>query len=98
MKQATEAVCKSWNGKRANYYRNAANIPHDLGTAVYIQTMVFGNTGVDSDTGWFMSRNATTGEPQLEGYYLINAQGEDVVAVRGATLPIRHLGDVLPEV
>ncbi len=80
LKQATEAVFKSWNGKRAIDYREAAGIEHDLGTAVNIQTMVFGNIGDDSATGVFMSRNATTGEPQLEGDYLINAQGEDVVA------------------
>ena len=97
LQQATEAVFKSWNGKRANDYRNAANIPHDLGTAVNIQTMVFGNTGDDSATGVFMSRNATTGEPQLEGDYLINAQGEDVVAGTRATLPIRQLGDDMPD-
>ncbi|MCP4048945.1 MAG: pyruvate, phosphate dikinase, partial [Gammaproteobacteria bacterium] len=97
LQQATEAVFKSWNGKRANDYREAANIPHDLGTAVNIQTMVFGNTGDDSATGVFMSRNATTGEPQLEGDYLINAQGEDVVAGTRTTLPIRQLGDDMPK-
>jgi pyruvate,orthophosphate dikinase len=97
LKLATEAVFKSWNGKRAIDYRNAANIPHDLGTAVNIQTMVFGNIGDDCATGVFMSRNATTGEPQLEGDYLINAQGEDVVAGTRATLPIKQLGDDMPE-
>ena len=76
LRLATEAVFRSWNGKRANDYREATNIPHDLGTAVNIQTMVFGNFGDDSATGVFMSRNATTGEPALEGDYLINAQGE----------------------
>jgi len=97
LQQATEAVFKSWNGKRAIDYRNAANIEHDLGTAVNIQTMVFGNLGEDSATGVFMSRNATTGEPNLEGDYLINAQGEDVVAGTRETLPIRQLGDVMPK-
>ncbi|MBT8070307.1 MAG: pyruvate, phosphate dikinase [Xanthomonadales bacterium] len=97
LQQATEAVFKSWNGKRAIDYRNAAKIDHDLGTAVNIQTMVFGNLGEDSATGVFMSRNATTGEPNLEGDYLINAQGEDVVAGTRETLPIRQLGDVMPE-
>ena len=63
LKLATEAVFKSWNGKRAIDYRNAAHIPHDLGTAVNIQTMVFGNMGNDSSTGVAMSRNASTGEP-----------------------------------
>ena len=70
LRQATEAVFRSWNGKRAVDYRNASNIPHDLGTAVNIQTMVFGNMGEDSATGVFMSRNATTGEPHLEGDFL----------------------------
>ena len=96
LKLATEAVFKSWNGKRAIDYRNADRIPHDLGTAVNIQTMVFGNTGDDSATGVFMSRNATTGEPELEGDYLINAQGEDVVAGIRATLPIKQLGEDMP--
>ena len=96
LKLATEAVFKSWNGKRAIDYRNADRIPHDLGTAVNIQTMVFGNTGEDSATGVFMSRNATTGEPELEGDYLINAQGEDVVAGIRATLPIKQLGEDMP--
>ncbi|MCD6186509.1 MAG: pyruvate, phosphate dikinase, partial [Deltaproteobacteria bacterium] len=76
---ATEAVFKSWNGKRAIDYRNAANIPHDLGTAVNIVSMVFGNMGETSATGVAMTRNGSTGENQIEGDYLINAQGEDVV-------------------
>jgi pyruvate,orthophosphate dikinase len=97
LRQATEAVFKSWNGKRAIDYREAAGIAHDLGTAVNIQTMVFGNIGDDSATGVFMSRNATTGEPQLEGDYLINAQGEDVVAGTRATLRIAQLKDDMPE-
>jgi pyruvate,orthophosphate dikinase len=97
LQQATEAVFKSWNGKRANDYRNAAGIAHDLGTAVNIQTMVFGNIGDDCATGVFMSRNATTGEPALEGDYLINAQGEDVVAGTRATLPIGQLASDMPQ-
>ena len=97
LQQATEAVFKSWNGKRAIDYRNAAGIDHDLGTAVNIQTMVFGNVGDDSATGVFMSRNATTGAPVLEGDYLINAQGEDVVAGTRATLPIRQLANDMPQ-
>jgi pyruvate, orthophosphate dikinase len=80
LRLATEAVFKSWNGRRAIDYRNAAVISHDLGTAVNIQAMVFGNMGEDCATGVVMSRNPTTGEPGLEGDYLINAQGEDVVA------------------
>ncbi|MEA3231635.1 MAG: PEP/pyruvate-binding domain-containing protein, partial [Thermodesulfobacteriota bacterium] len=77
---ATEAVFKSWDGKRAIDYRNAAGISHDLGTAVNIVTMVFGNMGDDSATGVALTRNGTTGENQIEGDYLTNAQGEDVVA------------------
>jgi len=77
---ATEAVFKSWNGKRAVDYRNAAGISHDLGTAVSIQTMVFGNMGNDSATGVALTRNGTNGENKIEGDYLTNAQGEDVVA------------------
>jgi len=97
LQQATEAVFRSWNGKRAIDYREAAGIEHDLGTAVNIQTMVFGNVGDDSATGVFMSRNATTGEAALEGDYLINAQGEDVVAGIRATLPIAQLKNDMPE-
>src|SRR5210317_630666 len=97
LRLATEAVFKSWNGKRAIDYRNASNIPHDLGTAVNIQTMVFGNLGEDSATGVFMSRNATTGEPHLEGDFLINAQGEDVVAGTRQTMRIAEMGDHMPE-
>ncbi|MEN8234133.1 MAG: pyruvate, phosphate dikinase [Actinomycetota bacterium] len=94
---AVEAVFKSWNGKRAIDYRNAAKIAHDLGTAVNVQTMVFGNMGSGSGTGVAMSRNATTGEPHLEGDYLMNAQGEDVVAGIRITDPIAKLGDDMPE-
>jgi pyruvate,orthophosphate dikinase len=97
LRRATEAVFRSWNGKRAMDYREAAGIDHNLGTAVNIQTMVFGNVGENSATGVFMSRNATTGEHQLEGDYLINAQGEDVVAGIRATLPIAQLKDDMPE-
>ena len=98
LKLATEAVFKSWNGKRAIDYRNAAHIPHDLGTAVNIQTMVFGNMGNDSSTGVAMSRNASTGEPELEGDFLINAQGEDVVAGTRQTQPISELKEHMPAV
>jgi pyruvate,orthophosphate dikinase len=94
---AIEAVFRSWNGKRATDYRKAAGIPDDLGTAVSIQTMVFGNMGPDSATGVAMSRNATTGEPHLEGDYLANAQGEDVVAGIRHTIPIERLATDMPE-
>jgi len=75
-----EAVFKSWNNNRANIYRNIHDIPHDLGTAVNIQSMVFGNLGVDSGTGVLFTRNPSTGEDVLFGEYLVNAQGEDVVS------------------
>jgi pyruvate,orthophosphate dikinase len=97
LKLATEAVFKSWNGKRAVDYRNAAGIPHDLGTAVNIQVMVFGNMGEDCATGVAMSRNATTGEKELEGDYLVNAQGEDVVAGIRLTKPLSELKLEMPE-
>lgn len=96
MKLATEAVFKSWNGKRAIDYRNAAGISHTLGTAVNIQTMVFGNFGDDSATGVAMSRNASTGEPELEGDFLVNAQGEDVVAGIRLTQPLSDLARIMP--
>jgi pyruvate,orthophosphate dikinase len=97
LKLATEAVFKSWNGKRAVDYRNAAGIAHDLGTAVNIQTMVFGNMGNDSATGVAMSRNASTGEPEMEGDFLVNAQGEDVVAGIRITQPLNDLKQLMPE-
>jgi len=96
LRLATEAVFKSWNGKRAVDYRNAAKIPHDLGTAVNIQTMVFGNMGKDSATGVAMTRNATTGERKLEGDYLIDAQGEDVVAGIRTTYPVEQMAQTMP--
>jgi pyruvate,orthophosphate dikinase len=98
MKRATEAVFKSWNGKRAIDYRNAAHIPHDLGTAVNIQSMVYGNISEDSATGVAMSRNASTGEKELEGDFLVNAQGEDVVAGIRKTSRISALKEIFPEI
>ncbi|UCD33119.1 MAG: pyruvate, phosphate dikinase [Desulfobacterales bacterium] len=95
---ATEAVFKSWNGKRAVDYRNAAGIAHDLGTAVNIQTMVFGNMGNDSATGVALTRNGTTGENKIEGDYLTNAQGEDVVAGIRLTDDINKLKKEMPSV
>ncbi len=97
LKLATEAVFKSWNGKRAADYREAAGIPHDLGTAVSIVTMVFGNMGKDSATGVAMTRNGYTGEHKLEGDYLINAQGEDVVAGIRMTKDLTELKNEMPE-
>ena len=97
LKLATEAVFKSWNGKRAVDYRRATNIPDDLGTAVNIVTMVFGNMGNDSGTGVAFTRNPSTGERLLYGDYLLNAQGEDVVAGIRNTEKIETLGRDLPE-
>ncbi len=94
---ATEAVFKSWFGKRAVDYRNAANIPHDLGTGVNIVTMVFGNMGWDSGTGVAFTRDPATGERVLYGDYLLNAQGEDVVAGIRNTKKIGELEQDLPE-
>ncbi len=98
LRLATEAVFRSWNGRRAIDYRNATGIAHDLGTAVNIQTMVFGNMGEDSATGVAMSRNASTGEPELEGDFLFNAQGEDVVAGIRITKPLSELKAQMPEI
>ena len=93
---ATEAVFKSWSGKRAIDYRNAAGIPHDLGTAVNIVTMVFGNMGNDCATGVAMTRSGATGDKHLEGDYLTNAQGEDVVAGIRQTKDIQEMSQELP--
>lgn len=98
LRLATEAVFRSWNGKRAVDYRNAAGIAHDLGTAVNIQTMVFGNMGANSLTGVAMSRNASTGENVIEGDFLFNAQGEDVVAGIRITQPMDELKQAMPEI
>jgi pyruvate,orthophosphate dikinase len=97
LKLATEAVFHSWNGKRAFDYRKAAGIPHNLGTAVNIVTMVFGNMGEGSGTGVATTRNVSTGEKEIEGDYLTNAQGEDVVAGTRATKPIAALKDEMPK-
>ncbi|MBI5944583.1 MAG: pyruvate, phosphate dikinase [Chloroflexi bacterium] len=94
---ATEAVFKSWNGKRAVDYRNKEKISHDLGTAVNICTMAFGNMGDDSATGVAFTRNPSTGDGLMMGEYLINAQGEDVVAgIRNAD-PIQNLVNQMPK-
>ncbi|MHB0924491.1 MAG: pyruvate, phosphate dikinase [Bellilinea sp.] len=97
LKLAAEAVFRSWNGKRAVDYRNATKIAHDLGTAVNIQTMVFGNTGNDSATGVAFTRDPATGEKKMYGDYLLNAQGEDVVAGIRNTEKIQHLAKDMPE-
>jgi len=97
LKLATEAVFRSWMGKRAIDYRRATDIPDDLGTAVNIVTMVFGNMGNDSGTGVAFTRNPSTGEKVMMGEYLLNAQGEDVVAgIRNAE-PITKLAKEMPK-
>ena len=98
LQMAIEAVFMSWNGKRAIDYRNAAGIPHDLGTAVNIVTMVYGNLGDDSGTGVALTRSGTTGEKRIEGDYLTNAQGEDVVAGIRMTKDLNELKKEMPEV
>jgi pyruvate,orthophosphate dikinase len=97
MRLATEAVFGSWNGKRAFDYRRATNIPDDLGTAVNIVTMVFGNMGEDSGTGVAFTRNPSDGNSKMMGEYLLNAQGEDVVAGIRNTEKIENLSKALPE-
>ncbi len=94
---AIKAVFASWFGKRARDYREYNNIAHDLGTAVNVVTMVFGNMGDDSGTGVAFTRDPNTGEKVLFGEYLTNAQGEDVVAGIRTPQPISHMKDELPE-
>ncbi len=96
LRLATQAVFRSWKGKRAHDYRKAAGIPDDLGTAVNIVAMVFGNMGAGCATGVATTRNVSTGENTLEGDYLLNAQGEDVVAGTRATRPLAQLRVDLP--
>ncbi len=98
LRLAAEAVFKSWNGRRAVDYRNAARIPHNLGTAVNVVAMVFGNLGKDSGTGVAFTRNPATGANVLYGDYLLDAQGEDVVAGIRNTKWIRELEQDMPEV
>jgi pyruvate,orthophosphate dikinase len=94
---AIKAVFASWFGKRANDYRNSQKIAHDLGTAVNVVTMVFGNMGDDSGTGVAFTRDPNTGEKELYGEYLVNAQGEDVVAGIRTPQKISHLAEEMPE-
>ena len=89
--EAVKAVFRSWDNPRANVYRRLNNIPYDWGTAVNVQSMVFGNMGEDSGTGVAFSRNPATGENEVFGEYLFNAQGEDVVAGIRTPFPIAHL-------
>ena len=98
LKMAIDAVFNSWNTKRAITYRRINKISDDLGTAVNIQEMVFGNMGEDSGTGVGFTRNPSTGEKEYYGEYLLNAQGEDVVAGIRTPLPLSNLKNDLPEV
>ncbi len=96
--EAVKAVFRSWDNDRANVYRRMHDIPYEWGTAVNVQSMVFGNMGETSGTGVAFSRNPATGENVLYGEYLMNAQGEDVVAGIRTPLPISTLAEQNPEV
>ena len=96
--EAVKAVFRSWDNPRANVYRRMNEIPYDWGTAVNVQSMVFGNSGNTSGTGVAFTRNPATGEKKLFGEYLINAQGEDVVAGIRTPQPIADLEKQMPEV
>lgn len=98
LKQSIIAVFRSWNNQRAKIYRKLNHIPDHLGTAVNIQMMVFGNAGEDSGTGVAFTRNPSTGEKQLYGEFLINAQGEDVVAGVRTPEPIASLEKQMPDI
>lgn len=98
LRLAIEAVFASWNNKRAITYRDLNKIPHDLGTAVNVVSMVFGNMGNDSGTGVAFTRNPSTGDNTLYGEFLMNAQGEDVVAGIRTPQKIAQLREVLPDV
>ena len=96
--EAVKAVFRSWDNPRANVYRKMNEIPYEWGTAVSVQQMAFGNSGDNSGTGVAFTRNPATGEKALFGEYLINAQGEDVVAGVRTPSPISHLKDQMPAV
>lgn len=98
LRLAIEAVFDSWNNQRAIVYRKIHKIPDNLGTAVNIQSMVFGNMGDDSGTGVAFTRNPSTGEKELYGEFLMNAQGEDVVAGIRTPKSISQLKEILPDV
>jgi pyruvate,orthophosphate dikinase len=95
---AIEAVLRSWNNPRAAAYRRIEGIDDGIGTAVVVQSMVFGNLNARSGTGVVFTRNPNTGEPEPYGDFLFQAQGEDVVSGEHQTLPIRALADRLPQV
>jgi pyruvate, orthophosphate dikinase len=97
LRRAIEAVFASWNTPRAQVYRRAHEIPDDLGTAVNVVQMVFGNKGDRSGTGVAFTRDPSTGEPGVFGEFLLNAQGEDVVAGIRTPEPLARMGDRLPD-
>ena len=97
LKMARDAVFRSWDNPRANHYRRMNDIPNDLGTAVNVQAMVYGNLGDTSATGVGFTRDPATGENRFYGEFLVNAQGEDVVAGIRTPRQIEELGEVLPE-
>ncbi|CBG68235.1 MULTISPECIES: pyruvate, phosphate dikinase [Streptomyces] len=97
LRLAVLAVFRSWNGERARLYRRREHIPEDLGTAVTVQRMVFGNLGADSGSGVAFTRDPATGRPGLYGDYLSDAQGEDVVAGTRNTVPLTDLERLDPE-
>jgi pyruvate,orthophosphate dikinase len=97
LEYAIDAVFRSWNGRRARDYRKLENIPDDLGTAVNVQTMAYGNKGEDSGTGVAFTRDPATGENRPYGDFLANAQGEDVVAGIRVTEPLDAMGSQFPE-
>ena len=97
LREAVRAVFASWNGKRAVDYRTFYGIPHDLGTAVNVVAMVFGNMGETSGTGVAFTRDPATGERKLYGEFLMNAQGEDVVAGIRTPLKIEQMAKVMPQ-
>jgi len=98
LRMAIDAVFASWNNKRAISYRKINKIPGDWGTAVNVQAMVFGNMGNDSGTGVGFTRNPATGEKKIYGEYLVNAQGEDVVAGIRTPRPLSQLREDMPQV
>jgi len=98
LRMTIDAVFESWNTDRAKTYRNLNNIPHDLGTGVNVQVMVFGNMGADSGTGVCFTRDPAIGENIFYGEYLMNAQGEDVVAGLRTPETLDHLKDEMPGV
>jgi pyruvate, orthophosphate dikinase len=95
---AAEAVFQSWTNTRAQHYRRMYNIPEEAGTAVTVQAMVFGNSGMDSGTGVGFTRNPITGDPAIFGEFLPNAQGEDIVAGIRTPLPLSELAKTMPAI